>query len=356
MSIKRFFSPIVVVLILLIIFSGYMYWPKDKIKQQKKGRGAVQVVVAQVKRQTLPVTIEALGTARANESVEISVQQTDVVQNINFDDGQVVKKGQLLLTLNSREEKARVNELNINLNEARRQLKRVSNLARENVASIQLLDEQQARVKALKAQLEVAQSRLAELDVLAPFSGQLGLRQVSIGALLKPGDVITTLDDLLQVKLDFSVAEQHLASLKLGQTLNAESVAYPGRLFVGEVVSIDPRIDPVARSIQVRAIINNPDLALRPGMLLQIELQKKLHSSLTLPESAIVPVNDEHFVYVVDGNNQVQRKPVTVGDRKPGLVVIASGLQEGETVVTQGTIKLKPGAKVDVTTEDKGRE
>ena len=292
------------------------------------------------------LTIEALGTAKANESVSISVQQTDVVQALHFDDGQVVKQGQLLITLNSREEQARVNELLVNLSEAKRQLKRISNLAKENAASAQLLDEQQARVKALKAQLEVAKSRLAELEVKAPFAGQLGIRQVSVGALLRPGDVVTTLDDLHLVKLDFSISEQHLASLAIGQQLIASSVAYPGENFSGKVASIDPRIDPLTRSVRVRAVIDNPDFKLRPGMLLQVELQKQQLQTLLVPEEAVIPVNQQQFVYVVDKEMQVSRKEISIGHRKPGVVEVRSGLQQGDLVVVEGALKLKPGAKV----------
>jgi len=345
MSRKSLFSPVVLLLILLLAFLVYLYTPKQVGKSQSK-RAPVPVQASEVELQEFVLSIEALGTAKANESVSISVQQTDVVQHLHFDDGQIVEQGQLLISLNSREEQAKVNELNVNLSEAKRQLRRITDLAKENVASAQLLDEQQARVKALKAQLDVAKSRLAELEVKAPFAGQLGIRQVSVGALLRPGDLVTTLDDLHLVKIDFSVSEQHLASLAVGQQLVANSVAYPDESFTGKVASIDPRIDPLTRAVHVRAVIDNPDFKLRPGMLLQLELQKQQLQALLIPEEAVIPINQQQFVYVVGKDMQVSRQEISIGHRKPGVVEVRSGLRQGDLVVVEGALKLKPGAKV----------
>jgi membrane fusion protein (multidrug efflux system) len=241
--------------------------------------------------------------------------------------------------------------LQINIREAKRQLVRITNLAKESVASEQLLDEQQARVKALTAQLEVANSQLAEMQITAPFSGVLGVRQVSVGALVTPGDVITTLDDLYKVKVDFGIAENHLSTLALGQTVTAISIAYPDKPFQGVISSINSRVDPVSRSIRVRAIIDNPNLELRPGMLLQITLQKKILTTLVVPEEALLPIEDKQFVYVVKDNKAIQTE-VKVGRRKPGIAQIISGINEGDYVVTEGTLRLRNGSTVNVLTND----
>ena len=155
------------------------------------------------------VVVEALGTGRANESVLITTQTSDIVQKIHFDDGDRVKAGQVLLTLIDLEEKARLAALDVDLQEANRQLKRIANLAKKNVASEQLLDEQQAEVNALRAEMNVLKTQMRALEVRAPFDGLLGLRQVSVGALVRPGDAITTLDDLSIIKVDFNIAEVH---------------------------------------------------------------------------------------------------------------------------------------------------
>lgn len=340
------FSPLIIAAIAFIALIVYLYLPKVAI-QQTKSQVLTPVTVHVIKSESFPITIEALGTAKANESIALTAQTTDIVQSVEFDDGDIVKRGQLLLTLNDNEEKARLNDLDINLQEAKRQLNRITNLAKESAASEQLLDEQQAKVKSFKAQMDVVTAQLNELEIRAPFDGVLGVRQVSLGALLKPGDLVTTLDDIAIIKLDFSISESHLPTVAIGQLIQATSVAYPGEVFEGEITSIASRVDPITRSIPIRANINNQQLKLRPGMLMQIELQKTVLQTLVLPEQSLVPVEDKQFVFVVvDG--AVIRQEVVVGKRKPGLVQIISGLSEGDNVVVEGTLRLRDGSKVRV--------
>ncbi|WP_438864135.1 efflux RND transporter periplasmic adaptor subunit [Neptunicella sp.] len=338
-------TPLLLAAALLIAVVIYLYLPKD-VEEQKHQKQQSPVVLYTAKQLPLEIIIEALGTAIANEAVMITAQTSDVVDNIQFEDGQLVKAGQLLLTLNSREEKAKVNELQINLREAKRQLERISNLAKGNATSEQLLDEQEAKVKGMKAQLEVANTKLAELEVRAPFAGRLGIRQVSLGALVKPGDMITTLDDLHQVKVDFSIAEQYLASIKVGQKIAATSIAYPDTIFNGKVSSIDSRIDPVTRAIKVRAIVDNPEYLLRPGMLLQINIQEKKFNTIMVPEGSLIPIQDKQYVFVVDSNNIAHRKEVEIGERKPGWVQIVKGLDIGEQIVAEGSLRLSDGSSI----------
>lgn len=339
-------SPSLIGVLLLIGLLAYLYWPKQQEVNQRRA-SVTPVVTYEVKQSEFAVVVEALGTAKANESVLLTAQNTDLVQSIEFDDGQLVEKGQLLLTLNNRQEKARVHELEINLQEAKRQLKRITDLARGNAASQQLLDEQQAKVKSLSAQKEVVEAQLAELELRAPFSGKLGIRQVSLGALVKPGDVITTLDDLQVVKVDFSIAEVHLPSIALGQLINATSIAYPGEVFKGKIDSVDSRIDPLTRAVQVRAIIDNEDAKLRPGMLLQILLQKQVINTLVVPEGALIPIEDKQFVFVIV-DDKASKREVQVGRRKPGVAQILSGLKIGDQVVVEGTLRLQDGSAVKV--------
>jgi membrane fusion protein (multidrug efflux system) len=339
-------SPLLLAALAFVVLVIYLYLPKDQVIKMKS-EGLTPVTVHSIKIEAFPVTVEALGTVKANESVLLTAQTTDIVQNINFDDGDLVKKGQILIQLNDNEEQARLNELDINLQEAKRQLKRITNLAKESAASEQLLDEQQAKVKALQAQMDVMKSQLDELQLRAPFDGVLGIRQISVGALLKPGDLVTTLDDLAVVKLDFSISEAHLPSVAKEQQIEATSVAYPDEVFAGKITSIASRVDPITRSIQIRANINNKQLKLRPGMLMQIELQKLMLETLVLPEHSLVPVEDKQFVFVVR-DDAVKRQEVQVGRRRPGFVQILSGLEEGDLVVVEGTLRLRDGSKVRI--------
>lgn len=339
-------TPLFLGAVVLLALLVYVNIDTGTEQRQRPNRQA-PVLTESVVQKPFALVIEALGTANANESVVLTSQETQTVTGVLFEDGDLVEKGQLLLQLNDRAEQARLNEININLAEEKRQLDRIKGLAKSNAASQQLLDEQQAIVKSLKAQQEVAKAVLEELVVRAPFSGKLGVRKVSLGSLIRPGDEITTLDDLTTIKLDFSVSEIHLANLKEGQTVIAKSVAFPNIDFVGSILNIDSRVDPQTRSISVRALIDNKDLMLRPGMLLNINLQKQVLDTLVINESALVPEGDEQYVFVVEEDKAIKRK-IEVGERKPGVVQVLNGLQIGEQIIIQGTLKVGNGSSVRV--------
>lgn len=346
MSQKGMFSPIVIAALLVAGLLTYLYLPGES-KAPKNKRPAPPVKLVAVSEQRIPIQVEALGTARANEALILTTQQSDIVNNILFDDGELVKKGQLLVQLTAKEEQARVTELEVNLKDARRQLKRVRELAAEKAASKQLLDEQQATVDSLIAQLDVAKAQLNDYEIRAPFSGVLGVRQISLGALVRPGDAITSLDDLSVIKLDFTIAEEHLPSLAKQQNITATSVAYPDQLFKGKISNIASRIDPVTRAVRVRALIDNPNMQLRPGMLLKITVEKRILAGKIVPEGALVPIGNKQFVYKVAADNKAQRVEVQIGERRPGIAHIAHGLEIGDRIVVEGALRLHDGAIVN---------
>ena len=346
MSSRFSLSPLLIGVVLLAGVVVYLNLPENEAAQ-RSGPRATPVKTAIVSAKTFPITIESLGTTIANESVNITSQVTDTVQAINFDDGDKVEQGELLVQLNNSQERARVEELKANIEEAKRQFSRIADLRQSNATSEQLLDEQQARVKALEAQLDIARAQLSDLQIRAPFSGLLGNRVISIGSLVQPGSTITTLDDISVVKVDFSIAENHLASVAKGQRITASSVAYPGVDFEGVISNIDTRLDPVSRAIRARAIIQNKDGRLRPGMLLTVTVEKRVLDTLVVPEKVLVPVEDKQFVYVVkdDVAHQVE---VTIGERRPGLVQIVNGLISGDEVITEGTLRVRDQSPVNV--------
>lgn len=352
MSKRVSFSPLWVGVLALVGFLVFINWPVEE-PAQRQGSRATPVVTQIVSIRPFAVTLQALGTAKANESVMITPQESDVITSLNFSDGQQVEAGTILAQLNSNEQKARLNELNINLAEAERQLKRIQNLALSNSTSTQLLDEQQARVKAFIAQREVAQENLNKTFITAPFSGKLGLRQVSLGAYVKPGDVLTTLDDIATIKVDFAISERHLPSVNEGQTVFAESVAYPGIQFEGTITNVDSRIDPATRSFSIRTEIDNTAEQLRPGMLLTITLQKRVLNTLVIDEKALVPDHEDQFVFrVVDG--KAVKTKVIIGERRPGKVQILDGVVIDDEVVVQGTLRIRDGSELRVLNSTQG--
>ncbi|MEZ4217455.1 MAG: efflux RND transporter periplasmic adaptor subunit [Myxococcota bacterium] len=313
---------------------------------------ATPVTVARPERERFVDTIEALGTAGANESVVITAQVTETVSRVRFDDGDVVAAGDVLVELTSREESAQLDQARASYAEAERQFERTRELRREGTASQATLDERTAARDAARARLEELQARMRDRLVRAPFAGVLGLRAVSPGTLVQPGDPITTLDDIDTIKLDFSVPERFLSVLAPGLPVRARAAAYPERTFEGRVRAIDTRIDPTTRAVRVRADLPNPDRALRPGMLLTVELEAHPRDRIALPEQAIVPVGEEQYVFVLDGDSRVRRVALETGRRRAGRVEVLDGLDGGETIVVEGGSMLRPGGLVRVVERD----
>ena len=314
------------------------------------------VIVAEAKLESLMDRVEALGTLRANESVSLTAAVTETVTGIHFDDGQRVKSGAILVEMTSAEEHAQLKEAQATVDEAKRQFERVQSLATQGTASRSLLDERRRDWETAQARLAAIESRLEDRLIKAPFSGVVGLRNLSLGALVRPGDLITTLDDDRVMKLEFPVPSTFLETLRRGLPITAKARAYGDREFVGRVASIDSRVDPVTRSIVVRAVLPNADRALKPGLLMQVELLKNPREGVVIPETALTPLGQQHFVLVVDTtqDNQVERREVKIGARQPGEVEIMEGLKPGEKVITHGVQIARPGQKVAIQAVDDG--
>jgi len=333
-----------IVTLLVIIIS--LNWPADS-EQKSAKKKRIAVVVIQVQQQVYQDAIEALGTVRANEEVTIYPRYAGIVESLYFEDGQVVKKGKILAKFVNKQEQADVRELSANLIEAKSQFSRLEDLRKSNSTSVSLLDEQQAKVSAISAQLAAAKAKLAELNVVAPFDGVLGRREVSAGAFLSTSDMLTTLDDVSVVKVDFTVPERDFTTVTHGQAITAKNIAYKNKRFSGVISHVNSRLDNITRAVQVRSEVINTDMLLRPGMLLNIRLERSNENIIMIPESAIIPIEDKQFVYVIN-NDEAKRKSITIGRRMPGFAEVLSGLSLGEQLVIEGTIKLSPGAKVNI--------
>ncbi|MBK5969009.1 MULTISPECIES: efflux RND transporter periplasmic adaptor subunit [Thiorhodovibrio] len=318
--------------------------------------GAVPgVIVAEVRESPLADRIEALGTLKARESVVITANVTDSISAMHFDDGDRVKAGDVLVEMMSGEEHALLEESQARVAEAERQYQRVKSLEATGSASASLLDERRRDIETARASLTATESRLADRLVKAPFDGVVGLRNISLGALVQPGDVITTLDDDARLKLDFAVPSVFLGTLAPGVEVEARTRAFPDQLFRGTISSIDSRVDPVTRSVQVRALIDNDKRLLRPGQLMTVELLRNPRQALMVPEAALLHRGEEHFVFVVNGDEaMVEKRPVEIGARRPGDAEVLSGLTAGDRVVTHGLQKVKPGAPVKIIAVDDG--
>ena len=318
---------------------------------------AVPVIVKEVTIDRFTDRVEALGTLRANESVELTATVSETVTAIHFEDGQRVEAGDILVEMTNNEEHALISEEMSTVAEAKKQYERMKSLVERGSASTSMLYQRRREYETAKARLLATESRLKDRLIIASFSGVVGLRNISVGALIEPGDVVTTLDDDSFMKLDFLVPAIHLSTLRVGLPIRASSPAYAGRTFRGTVSSINSRIDPSTRSVVARARVPNPDRLLKPGMLMRVELLKNARDIVVIPEEALIPSGRNNSVLVVDRSTDsavTLRRQVTIGARRPGDVEILDGLQAGELVVIHGTQNARPGQPVTIIAVDTG--
>lgn len=343
-----------VALALLLAAGAFWMFQKDDVPSTgARGMPPTPVVVVTVEEDDFADMIEAIGTAIANESVDITAKVTDTISVINFVDGMVVEAGRILVELTEVEESAAIAEARASLSEAKKQFLRISDLVANKTASESRMDGAIAERDKAKARVDTLEAKLADRIVRAPFAGLLGLRQVSLGTLVRPGDVITTLDDIETIKIDFSIPERFLSVVAVGQDVAALSVAYPDRQFAGKVMMIDSRVDPITRSVIVRAQLPNPDMVLRPGMLMSVSVVSNQRRSLSLPEGALMQVRDEVYVWVVGEDNKPERRLIDIASRRKGFVEVVSGLTRGERVIVEGTIRVRrPGQPLKILSEE----
>ena len=312
-------------------------------------RGPTAVIVADASKKQIADRIEALGTLRANESVELTATVAERVVETGFEDGDRVKMGDILLKLSSTEEEALLTEAVSAAKESRLQYDRIDQLTARGTASIAQLDEARRVYETARARELAIESRLAELVIKAPFDGRVGLRNISVGALVRPGDLITTIDDDSTMLLDFPVPARFLETVKPGAPIEATTATYGGRFFRGGVHSVSSRVDPVTRSVMVRAEIPNDERLLLPGMLMKVDLLASPREAVVVPEAALLPAGERNFVMLVtespDGTKATRRE-LEIGTRRRGEVEVLSGLSEGDRVVTHGGFKLADGAPV----------
>lgn len=351
-----------------LLFAFYSHIAGERAKRDPSARSAapaappgpprssfsqmpVAVVVEPVRSERLAFDLEALGTTRANESVDVTSKVVNQVTAVRFQEGQQVRRGDVLVELDGEQARADLAVAEAALAESRSQYQRSRELYTTRVLSDAQIEQIEATFKANEARVAAARSRLGDTVIRAPFAGRVGLRRVSVGSLVSPGTVITTLDDTSTIKLDFTIPETFIPAVEPGLDITARSVAYPDRGFQGRVASIDTRVDPSTRSVTVRAELPNGEGLLKPGMFLTVRLSRGAVDALMIPEEALVPEQGDVFVFVV-ADGAAEKRQIHIGERRVGDVQVVDGLSSGELVVTEGTQKLRPGSAVSVQSGD----
>ena len=354
---KRKIIPTIVALMALFFAGGLALIPQWMNSGEKSAgyalartssRAPVPVITAVAIKETFAETLEALGTAKANESVVVTSTLEERVVDILFDDGDSVRKGQILVKLDDSEARFQLEEAKAALHEQQKQFERIRTLTKTNSTSRSRLDEEQSLLEIAEAKVALLEARLRDYTIRAPFAGILGIRQISNGAVVDSNTVISTLDDTTIIKLDFTVPETYIGVLHHGMSVSALSPAYPDREFNGTVTVISSRVDPETRTLTVRAKLPNPDRLLKPGMLLTVDLVKDLSQALIIPEEAVILDRDQKFALVVKSDNTVEKRAIVTGRRSPGKVEVISGLDAGQQVIIKGITRVRPGSPVNV--------
>ena len=332
--------------------------PLSKTRAEKSAEGAgkaatagapIAVDVATVTALTLVDDIHATGNIRSNESVVIRPEVSGRIVKLNFSDGQQVKKGQLLVAFDAAVNEAEVRQAKAELGIARANYDRALDLAKQNFISDRARDESHANVQVLEAKLALAQARLSKLEIRAPFSGIVGIRNVSVGDYVKDGTDLVNLEDISSVKVDFRIPEKYLGLAQKGQAIEVLVDALPNKPFQAKVDALDPLVDSSGRSALLRGRIDNPEGKLKPGMFARVRLiVSKRENALVVPEEAIVPQGGKVTVWkIIDG--KAVRTEIKTGLRRNAKVEIVKGLEAGDMVVTAGQLRLsKDGTPVRI--------
>ena len=331
---------IIVTALIAVLFSG------PALAQRG---GPASVFAEPVTERTFSRDIEALGTLEPNEQVDLSLNASDRITALYFDDGERVRQGKTLLSLAQREQLALVESAEADVEEATRQLERVVRLADAEAVSQSELDRAQRDLDSAEANLRALQSRQKDRVLVAPFDGILGFRRVSVGSFVRPGDVVATLIDDSEMNLDFDVPSLFTRSIQPGTAIIAETDDLPGEIFEGTIATLDNRIDPVTRSIRARAKLPNPEQLLRSGMFMRVTVTADPRTNLAIPEAAVQPIGPRTYVWRVtpeDNTLKARRAEVQLGQRADGFIEVVSGLAAGDQVIVEGIIRVREGTEI----------
>jgi membrane fusion protein (multidrug efflux system) len=355
-----------VVLLIVLALGGYKGFSiYQQIQMFSAPRPPITVAAAPAEQRLWQERLPAVGSLKASQGVDLSLEVEGIVKTLYFDSGQKVKAGQPLLQLNDDQETALLGTAQADLGLAKVDFGRGSQLVGDAAISRGEFDRLSSQYRRNQAVVEQLKAQKIKKSINAPFSGTIGIRQVDIGQYLAAGTVIATLQDLSSLYVDFNVPEQALPHLSLGQQVLVQVAAYPGQTFPASLSAINPKVDENTRNLLVRATLANPDDKLLPGMFANLLiLLPDPQPQVVVPESAITYTLYGNSVYVAtpkkdkDGNPEnddkgqpqlsAEQRTVQTGERRDGVVVVSKGLKGGEQVVTGGQLKLTPGATIRI--------
>lgn len=347
---------LIVLVLLALVFGGIFGWKYYTMKQMAAQASQPQppatVASATVKQEQWQPTLYAIGNLTAIQGVDVANEVAGVVESVNFESGESVKKGDVLVKLDDRMDQAELQGLVAQRRLAEVQFERFKKLLAQKSTSKSQYDEAQAKLESARAQVDAKRAYIDKKAIKAPFSGRVGIRQVDVGQYLASGTSVVTLQALDRLYVDFTLPERDIAKVEPGQKVEVNLQAYGDRRFEGKISAISPKVESGTRSLQLRAVIPNQDHLLRPGMFANVHVQLPTRNKvLTVPRTAITynPYGDSVFVIMEkNGNKVVQRRQVEIGDSQEGQVEVTKGLEAGDQVVRAGQVKLRNGQSVTI--------
>jgi membrane fusion protein (multidrug efflux system) len=310
---------------------------------------------------------DAVGTLVAVNGTDVTTESGGVVRSIEFEAGQPVAAGKVLVRLNTANEEATLKALETSAKLAETQAQRWQQLGKDKLVSLDEVQQRSAAAAAARAQVEAQRALIAQKTIRAPFAGVLGIRKINLGQFVSPGDAIVSLQQLDPIYLDFSLPEQMIGKLAEGMTVQASVDALPGKTFEGKVTAVEPQVDASTRNFKAQATLRNPDGALRPGSFAKVGFALGGEREVVvIPQTAVSFNPYGNAVFVVgkvkrkEGETDMQGKPLTgdklvvtqrfikTGATRGDLIAVTDGLKAGEQVVTSGLLKLRNGAEVTI--------
>ena len=337
-------------ILLIMVGAGAWYLGAPGAPGAATDRGGPQAVPVELAAATtgqVAERVEAVGSTLARQAVDIVPLTSGRVASLAFTPGQQVARGDVLARLDDVAEQAAVDETRASLREAELALERAKQLRTNNNVAQATVDELEAAYAGARARLDRVQKELDERTIEAPFGGIVGMRRVDVGARVDDETVLTTLDDLAEVEIEFAVPEMFYGRIRPGQPVQATSSAFPGRAFEGRIGTIDSRIDETARAFLVRAVLPNPDLLLPAGMFMHVAVTLNAHEAVLVPEEAVVAEGTATFVFT-PGGDRARRVEVDLGRRQFGAVEVVQGLEAGTPVVVKGVHRLRDGTPIEI--------
>ncbi len=313
---------------------------------------------AEVREENWAPVLSAIGSVSAVQGATIAAELGGVVSDIKFENGGVAKKGDVIMKLDASQEEALLRSAEAEAELARTDLERAQGLASEKVVSKAELDAAESKFRRLTAIVDQMRSNIRKKTLVAPFDGQLGIRQVNVGQMINPGQQVVALTSLDQVYVDFALPQQHLAQLSQGLEVRVTTDALPGRVFPGKLTAVNSMVDTATRNVSVQATLENPDHLLRPGMFAKAEVVlPEKSSALVIPGSAVsyAPFGDSVFIIEKKKDEKtgketqvIRQQFVRIGEARGDFVSVKEGLKVGETVVSTGVFKLRNGMAVTI--------